>query len=242
MDHLNSSEENRAMTSSRYISFNFNKDEHLKGIAKIASYIMDTPVSLITLIDEETQWIVTPHGIDLHQMPRQISFCTHAIENEEITLLNDTLLDERFKESPLVVNSPNVRFYAGAVLKSEDGFNIGTLCVFDDKPKQVTEFQIDALKSLSKQVSNIMNLQMSLSIISEKQNAIEKQNAALRKIAFIQSHEVRAPLCKVISIIDMIKMDDDLGQNKYLNLLETSIHELDNKIHQIVANTHTSHD
>ena len=68
------SEQRRQEASIRYINFNFNKDEHLKGIAKIASYIMDTPVSLITLIDEDTQWIVSPHGIDLHQMPRQISF------------------------------------------------------------------------------------------------------------------------------------------------------------------------
>ena len=152
-------------------------------------------------------------------------------------LLNDTLLDERFKESPLVKNSPNVRFYAGAVLKSDDGFNIGTLCVFDDKPKQVSEIQIETLKALSKQVSNIMNLQMSLQVITEKQAAIEKQNTALRDIAFVQSHEVRAPLCKVISIMDMMKLDDDLGQNKYLNLLENSIQELDEKIHQIVAAT-----
>lgn len=231
---IESTELQRLTETQRYLELGFERDQNLRDIAFLASNLMDTPVSLITLMDKDTQIIITPHGIDLTQMPRASSFCTHAIMQEELMLVSDTTKDERFKEAPLVVNAPNVRFYAGANLKSENGSNIGTLCVFDNRPREVNQAQLDCLKALSRQVSTIMNLNLSMELIRKSAKEIEDQYKALSKIAFIQSHEVRVPLCKAVAIMDMIKMDGFKSNEKDLLILEQSIMELDEKIHSIV--------
>jgi GAF domain-containing protein len=224
----------RLLATQRYLSFAFERDKSLKDIVMIASHILESPVSLITLMDKDVQWIITNYGIEIDTMPRETSFCTHAILGDEVMVVHDALEDRRFKEAPLVKHAPNVRFYAGVPLKSSDGLNVGTLCVFDNKPKYPSEAQLACLNALTQQVANIMALNMSMDLLKESNAKIESQYAALRKIAYVQSHEVRAPLCNALGVMNLIKDDNYEADKEYLVIMDDALRQLDTKIHAIV--------
>jgi len=224
----------RLLSMQRYLDFSFERNKNLKEIVMLASHILESPVSLITLIDKDEQWIISNHGIEIEKMPRETSFCTHAIMQDDVMVVQDAMLDERFVNAPLVRYNPNVRFYAGVPLKSNDGYNVGTLCVFDNKPKTPSESQLSCLNALTNQVANIMALNMSLEMIKDSNTEIESQNKALRKIAYVQSHEVRAPLCNALGVMEMIKDDDYKTDKEHLMIMDSALQQLDLKIHSIV--------
>lgn len=104
-------------------------------IVKSAARVFGTPIALISLVDEERQWFKARHGLDAAETPRTISFCTHAIQGAAPFVVSDASKDERFAASPLVTGDPNIRFYAGAPLKTPTGRRIGTLCVIDSEAR-----------------------------------------------------------------------------------------------------------
>lgn len=129
------------------------EEQELNEIAQIASVVCGTDVALISFIDQERQWFKSAHGYPIVNMPRQVSFCQHTLNKpDELLVVEDPLKDKRFANSPLVVNEPHVRFYAGAPLVSYNGNVLGTLCVLDNKPHTLNENQITALQNLAKQV------------------------------------------------------------------------------------------
>ncbi|MES2408144.1 MAG: PAS domain S-box protein [Pseudomonadota bacterium] len=125
---------------------------------RLASQICGTPIALISLVDDKRQWFKSRHGIDVPETPRDISFCGHAIHEQEIFEIPNALEDERFRDNPLVTSDPNIRFYAGAPLRTSDGHGIGTLCVIDSVPHKLTEAQRDALTILSRLVIRRLEL------------------------------------------------------------------------------------
>lgn len=128
-------------------------------LTKIASQICETKISLISLITEDKQWFLSHHGLETRETPREFAFCAHAIKiPDEIFIIEDSRNDIRFQDNPLVKGAPNVIFYVGVPLVSENGYPLGTLCVIDDKPKQLNDKQIETLKMLSKQVMQILEL------------------------------------------------------------------------------------
>lgn len=124
-------------------------EEFFDTITKIASTIVQVPISLVSLIDKDRQWFKSKQGIDVSETPRNISFCTHAVEQGEKLIVEDALLDERFSQNPLVKDNPHIRFYAGIPIKSIGGYSIGTLCVIDSKPKKLTDSELLALEDLA---------------------------------------------------------------------------------------------
>ncbi|WP_181296052.1 PAS domain S-box protein [Pseudomonas sp. Q2-TVG4-2] len=122
---------------------------------QLASYICDTPIALISLVDDRRQWFKSRFGLDVSETPREISFCTHTIEGQGIFEVSDAQQDQRFQENPLVTGAPRIRFYAGAPLTSPDGYNLGTLCVIDHQPRQLSDAQRDALANLSRQIMRL---------------------------------------------------------------------------------------
>lgn len=126
-------------------------DPLLDNLTKFATEITGAPISLISLVDRDRQWIKSRYGINLKESPRDSSFCAHAILEPEGSALvvEDSLKDPRFVNNPFVTGEPHIRFYAGIPLRSEDGLPIGSLCVIDSKPQTISEAKISELQSLA---------------------------------------------------------------------------------------------
>lgn len=126
-------------------------------VVRLASEICQTPMALITFVDSDRQWFKAKRGVDISETPRNVSFCSHAIATPlEIMVVPDATRDERFAENPFVTGEPNIRFYAGAPLNTPDGFSLGTLCVIDDKPRELTAQQEEALGALARQTIRLL--------------------------------------------------------------------------------------
>lgn len=127
-------------------------DETLDELTKLASHICDTPMALISLIDEHRQWFLSKQGLEDVETPRDEAFCNIAIQNKEKMLeVEDARRDARFANYPAVTGDGNIRFYAGVPLVTADGHALGTLCVVDRKPRHLTDAQREALRIIANQ-------------------------------------------------------------------------------------------
>jgi len=115
------------------------QEERFDRYTRFAQRLFDVPISYIGLIDADRQWFKSIQGFDLDESPREMSFCAHTIVGHETLMVPDTHLDERFKNSPIVVNPPHIRFYAGMPLATEDGYNVGTFCIADTRARVLNE-------------------------------------------------------------------------------------------------------
>ncbi|HLY19808.1 MAG TPA: GAF domain-containing protein [Bryobacteraceae bacterium] len=115
-----------------------------------AAEICKAPISLLSFVDRDRAWFKSAVGFDLRELPRENSFCAHAICQDELYVTPDMLADERFVHNPLVTQKPHLRFYAGMPLISPEGLALGTLCVLDRQPRELTAQQQDELKALAK--------------------------------------------------------------------------------------------
>lgn len=127
-------------------------EERFDRVTRLAKRIFGTSISLVSLVDAERQWFKSRQGLEATETPRDISFCGHAILDDEILVVNDTLEDERFQDNPLVTSDPNIRFYAGYPLSAPDGSKLGTLCVIDPEPRDVTQEDVKLLAELGKMI------------------------------------------------------------------------------------------
>jgi len=220
-----------------FLQLGFDKIRELQDIVNLASQLCEKPVALITLLDEDVNWLKVRKGVDEGTMPRETSFCQYSIQQEGLLIVPDASSDERFENNPLVHHSPKVRFYAGAPLTLRNGLKMGTLCLFDLKPNHLTSMQQETLMILSRQVTYIMELELGQLLLKQHIEEIERQNESFRKIAQIQSHQVRQPLTSIMAIINLIKLDDYVADKETLMMMEKSAQILDSRIHEIVKET-----
>ncbi|MEK6398726.1 MAG: GAF domain-containing protein [Terriglobus sp.] len=146
-------EASRLETLRRYTLLDSLPEQEFDDITELASFICDTPIALISLVDEDRQWFKSKVGLDAQQTGRSESFCAHMLSDGASLIVEDTLQDSRFVENPLVTGEPSIRFYAGAPLIAPNGHILGSLCVIDRKPRRLSEKQLSALHALSRQVT-----------------------------------------------------------------------------------------
>jgi anti-sigma regulatory factor (Ser/Thr protein kinase) len=162
-------------------------EQSFDDLTFLASHICGTPMALLTLIDADRQWFKSRVGIDLAETPRALSFCAHAIQQQEIMVVPDATLDPRLCHNPQVTGDLHIRFYAGAPLITKDGHALGTLCVIDRVTRTLTHDQIAALDALRHQAEaqlelrrNLADLERALAERDRAQEAQQKLIANLR--------------------------------------------------------------
>ncbi len=142
-------------------------DKDYDDLVELAAVICGCPISLISLIDNDRQWFKAKKGIEENQTSRDISFCSHAIQQDDVFVVENTINDDRFMYNPFVTGEIHIRFYAGAPIYSPDGNKMGTLCVIDKRPKTLLPKQMDALKRLSHQASKLLELRLKTMLIDK---------------------------------------------------------------------------
>lgn len=353
----------RLQAVNRFLKLEISKEKEIQEIVELAARICGTPTALVTLVGDDTQYVKFKTGSDLVTTSRQDAFCSHAIQQQAVMTVNDTLLDQRFAHNPLVTGGPLIRFYAGAPLTTEDGHNLGSLCVIDQSPRKLTGHQKEMLQILSRQVIRLLEFDTSVQILKEQfvaarnseiklrsffesasschlligreleivaynkaladfvmeiyrvkiatgmrvteyvhpayvgdftanfytalagtsvqlerrlqyadhakcwyftydparnpdgeiigvsynatdisalkeqQDKVEAQNASLREIAFIQSHELRRPVASIMGLMNILRADERAAAIEELGMMEKAVAELDEKIRLVVGYT-----
>lgn len=164
-------------------------------VVALAAHICDVPVALISLVDRDRQWFKARFGFDLDQTPLKESICSHAILAEGILEIQDTWDDKRTVDNPLcVVSKDPVRFYAGAPLVTENGLKLGTLCVLDTKPRQLTDLQRETLTVLAAQIMRQLELRRALKTESVLRDEIDHRvkNSLQTVTSFIRLYSSRS--------------------------------------------------
>lgn len=176
-------------------------------ITRLASFICGTPVSLVSLVDKDRQWFKSVHGASgILQTPREQAFCAHAIlKPDEIMVVPDMEDDERFTDNPLVTGDYHIRFYVGVPLVSEEGFPIGSLCVLDNKPNQLTDMQTEALKTLATQAMRLIQLNKKTRQLTHNRQVMLAVNKELENFAQTTAENIKMPCKNAIEFTEMIE-------------------------------------
>jgi PAS domain S-box-containing protein len=150
-------------------------DPDFDKLTLLAAQICGTPLAMISLVDSDRQWFKSKVGVSNDEDPRELSFCAHALGSTDLLVVPDALADDRFVDNPLVTGEPNIRFYAGAPLVDARGHVLGTICVVDRQPRQLTPVQTQSLQTLSHQVMMLMQFY-------QQNREMQRTNASLLSI------------------------------------------------------------
>ena len=156
-------------------------EQEFDDLTLLASQICETPIAAISLIDENRQWFKSRVGLEASETPRDIAFCNHTIKGDDLFIVPDAREDARFDDNPLVLNDPNIRFYAGAPLIASDGQKLGALCVIDRRTRELNEHQKNALSALSRSV---------IRLLESRRELVNLKNEITESSAFLSDEEI----------------------------------------------------
>ncbi len=188
----------------RYDILDTAPEESFDEITRLASYICGTAISTMTLVDTERQWFKSRVGLDATETPRDLAFCAHTILSPEALVVPDALQDVRFVDNPLVTDNPNIRFYAGIPLVTPDGFALGALCAIDRVPRQLSGQQLEAMRTLAKQVVQTMELRQSHRQLNELAKRLSRVNEGKDQLFSMISHDLRSPVGGVLGMLELL--------------------------------------
>ena len=197
----------------------------------IASHICNTPISYISIIDEERQWFKSKIGLQIEETPREIAFCAHTIVSEkDYMLVEDARKDYRFSDNPLVTDEPKIVFYLGIPLITTDKYPIGTLCVVDKTPRTLSENQIRMIQALSRQTIRLLEARKNNLELDLRKKVLEERNKSLDSFARIAAHDLKSPINNIIQFIELLRNELDIESKEnikeLLNIIETSTYNV----------------
>lgn len=202
----------------------------LKDLVELAAKIAGTKISLVNLIDTYTQWTVANFGLPIDQMKREDSVCQYAIMQDDQFEVKSLSSDERFKDKFYVVDNPNLEYYFGIPLATQDGLNLGALCVLDSAAKTLSPEKVELLKIVAKEVVNRLT---TIKYIQNLKSKVVEVNENNKKVA----HDIRGPLSGIIGLAQMVtehgqsqKLDDILEIMKLIQRAGNSLLDLATEI------------
>lgn len=165
-----SKESARVAALNRYAILDSEPEESFDDLVTLAAHICQTPMAMLSLVDDHRQWFKSKYGVEIKETPKEVSVCAHAIQQGNLFVVPDLTKDERFRDNPLVTGDAHLRFYAGAPLVNEDGFALGTLCVLDKEPRELNPEQKEAIHALGRLALRQMELRMNLQLLKDALN------------------------------------------------------------------------
>ncbi len=180
-------------------------EERYDDITAMVSTICNAPIAMITLVDKDRTYFKSKYGVNLEEAPRDLSFCSHAINQEEdLMIVHDARKDPRFVDNP-IIKEYNTVFYAGVQLRDSNGFKLGMLCVYDHRPRRLNNNQKKALRALSQQVMLLFEEHYQNIQLRQVRKELNERNEELKDFAGIVSHDLKAPLSNIIMISDLLR-------------------------------------
>ena len=211
-------------------------------LTKMAAVRFGVPIALVSLVDQDRQWFKSHYGLDAKETPRDVAFCAHAILQNDVMVVTDASTDPRFHSNPLVRGQPDIRFYAGAPLKTKNGHNMGTLCVIDRVPHpDFSEIQKQELAELASIAIDEMELRLSVHRAQQNIETMEATHRALEeaqkkaeqstheKSQFVAtiSHELRTPMNGILGMAYLLNDTPlDATQREYIDTINHSAQNL----------------
>jgi len=223
-----SNEPQRLASLISYDILDSGREDAFDELAELAANICDAPIALISLVGDSRQWFKSRVGIEAQETARNVSFCAHAILQPGLFIVPDTLQDERFADNLLVTGPPYIRFYAGAPLFNAQGFGLGTLCVIDQVPRELTTQQKKALSILRTHVLKLMELH-------RKTNELALANRELEIFSYTVSHDLRAPLRGIMGFSKILIEDYAVNLDEEANDLLERILNSANRMDQLTV-------
>lgn len=239
---MTNAELNRIEEVNRYLQLDLAKTSDLQNLVDLAAKLCGTPVAILTLLGEHHNYLKVRSGVEFEVMPRETSFCQYTIEQDGVFIIPDASKDPRSYNNPLVLFDPKVRFYAGVPLVLSNGAKLGSLCLFDLEPNNLTETQKSVLMLLSRQATSFMELELGRQELRRQVEEKEEKNQLLMKIASLQSHQIRQPLTSIMGLVDLIKSGHQDVDDEWLKLFGMATDNFDSIIQTIVAETFAEKD
>ncbi len=204
---LPANEDQRLATLQDYRILDTAPDERFDRLTALAADLFDVPVALVSLVDAERQWFKSHHGLPVSETPRSISFCAHTILKDDAFIVEDAADHPLFRNNPLVLAGPRLRFYAGVSLTADDGQRIGTLCIGDSKPRDFSDADTLRLRRLAAVVSDELELHRAR---LQAEATVAAQNAANQlksKLLGSMNHEFRTPLNAILGFSQILELN-----------------------------------
>lgn len=200
-------------------------EEDYDHITELVASICNIPIALITFLDEDRNFFKSHYGIPFNETSRDISFCGYTVLEDDILIVKDAREDKRFMDNPLV-DEQNAIFYAGVPLINPEGFKLGTICVFDHEPRELTKTQIKALKTMGKQVVNLLELRRQNYNLTKAKEELLERNEQLKSFASHVSHDLKSPLANIMSLSDLLRSENEAvlseDSKEYIQYIEES--------------------
>ncbi|MDI6104333.1 ATP-binding protein [Actinoplanes sp. NEAU-A12] len=220
-------------------------DPDFDAVVELASQICGTPMALVSLIDADRQWFKAQVGPGLQQTNRDASFCAHTITGRDVLEVPDATADPRFADNPAVTGDPAVRFYAGVPIAVEGGHHVGSLCVIDTQPRDLSAQQRQALRALARHAAALMELRRYASHaaeIAEQQRRLDRM-----KDSFLNAvtHELRTPLSSIAGYLELLldsDSPDPATTHRFLTVMQRNSDRLRRLVDDLVLIARLNHD